>query len=61
MATAKEHMIHILQEQPDDSSYDDLLREIIFARMVERGLQDSDNGRVIDSEEVARQIASWAK
>lgn len=61
MATAKERMIHILKEQPDDSSYDDLLREIVFARMIERGLQDSENGSVIDSEDVAEQIRTLAK
>lgn len=60
-STAKERMIRILQEQPDHSSYDDLLRELAFARMIERGIADSDSGRVIDSEEVAQQIETWAK
>jgi hypothetical protein len=27
----------LIQEQPDDSSYDELLRELAFARMVDEG------------------------
>lgn len=32
-------------QQPDDSSYDERLRELAFARMVDRGLRDSGVGR----------------
>lgn len=46
-------------EQPEDSSYDELLRELAFARMIERGLADSDAGRTLSSEEVEERIASW--
>jgi hypothetical protein len=35
--TVKERMLEIIQEQPEDSSYDEILRELAFARMVERG------------------------
>ena len=59
--SAKEQMIHLLQEQPDDSSYDELLRELAFARMVDRGLADSDAGRTIDQAEVKRTIDTWRK
>lgn len=37
--TAKEQMMEILREQPDDSSFDEILRELAFACMVERGLR----------------------
>ena len=57
--TAKERMLEVLEEQPEDSSYDELLRELAFARMIERGLADSDAGRTISSEEVEERIASW--
>jgi len=61
MATAKEKMTEIIQQQPDDSSYDEILRELAFARMVERGLQDSRNGRTISNEEMGRRVQSWQK
>lgn len=59
--TPKEHMIRTIQGLPDDSSYDEILRELAFARMIDRGLEDSEAGRTISHEEMGRRIASWAK
>jgi hypothetical protein len=59
MPSAKEQIAKILQDQPDDSSYDEILRELAFARMVERGLADSDAGRTISHEEMGRRIKTW--
>ena len=61
MPTAKEKMTEIIQNQPDDSSYDEILKELAFARMVERGLEDSKAGRTISNEEMGRRIRSWQK
>ena len=61
MITAKEKMKEIIQNQPDDSSYDEILKELAFARMVERGLEDSRAGRTISNEEMGRKIRSWQK
>lgn len=59
MSPAKEQLIRVIQEQPDDSSADELLRELAFAAMVERGLADSDAGRTVSNEEIGGRIASW--
>lgn len=59
MATAKEQMSRIIQAQPEDSSYEEILRELAFARMVERGLKDSDAGKTINNEEMHKRIRSW--
>ena len=56
MANAKEKMTEIIQQQPDDSSYDEILRELAFARMVERGLENSREGRTLSNEEMARRV-----
>ncbi len=61
MPSAKEQMVRIVQEQPDDSSYDEILRELAFARMVERGLADSQTGRTVRNEEMSRRIKTWRK
>lgn len=61
MALAKEHVTRILQDLPDDISYDGILRELALARMIEKGLADSDAGRTISNEEMGRRIRSWAK
>ena len=57
----KHRMIEIIQSQPDDSSYDEILRELAFARMIELGLADSDAGRTISDEELRRRMKSWQK
>jgi hypothetical protein len=61
MATAKEHIVEIIKRQPDDSSYDDIVRELAFDLMVQRGLKDSDKRRTISNDEMERRIKSWQK
>jgi predicted transcriptional regulator len=59
--TPKQRMISVLQEQPEDSTYEELLKELAFVKMVERGLKDVDTGRVMSNEDVKRRIESWGK
>jgi hypothetical protein len=59
MATAKEHIAEILKRQPDDRTYDDIVRELAFDLMVQRGLKDSDEQRTLANEEMERRIKSW--
>jgi predicted transcriptional regulator len=61
MASVKEQMKEIIDQQPDDSSFDEILRELAFARMVERGLADSDARRTFSHEEMGRRIKSWRR
>jgi hypothetical protein len=61
MLSAKDEIAKIIQEQPDDSSYDEILRELAFARMVERGLSDSRHNRTISNDEMARRIKAWQR
>ena len=61
MATAKEQITQLVQQQPDDSSYDEIIRELAFYRMIERGLKDSDEGRTIPNEEMEARINTWLK
>jgi hypothetical protein len=37
MPTAKEQVNEVVQRQPDDSSYDEIVRELAFDLMVQRG------------------------
>jgi predicted transcriptional regulator len=61
MSSIKEMMREIIARQPDDSSYDEILRELVFDRMVQRGLADSDAGRTVSDEEMKRKIDSWPR
>jgi predicted transcriptional regulator len=59
MKTAKQRMLEIIQDQPEDSTYDELLKELAFGRMIERGLADSDAGRTISNVQMKAKIESW--
>ncbi len=61
MSKAKEELTKLIKEQPEDSSREEIVRELAFHLMVERGLADSDAGRVISNDEMARRIRSWQK
>lgn len=59
MITAKERMTDIINSLPDDSSYEELLRELAFNRMIERGLEDSRKGRILSNEEMQQRISKF--
>ena len=57
--SVKEQMVEIIENQPEDSSFDEILRELAFARMIDRGLEDVEQGRTVSHEEVRREVESW--
>ena len=59
MATAKEKIVQLLEQQPDDSSYEEIVRELAFVVMVQRGLADSDDGHTISNEDMRHRIRQW--
>jgi predicted transcriptional regulator len=61
MSSAKETMTEIIAQQPEDSTYEEILRELAFAQTVQRGLADSEAGRTLSDEEVKRKIDSWQR
>ena len=61
MSTAKEHMLKSSTVSLMISSYDEIVRELAFDLMVQRGLRDSDERRTIANEEMSRRIKTWQK
>ncbi len=61
MSAAKERMAEVIQSQPEDSSYDEILKELVFEQMISRGLDDSRNGKTISNEELTQRISAWQK
>lgn len=61
MSTVKEEFTRLIQDQPDDSSPEQIARKLAFHVMVERGLADSDAKRTISNEAVEHNIRSWRK
>jgi hypothetical protein len=61
LATAKDHIAEIIKRQPDDISYDEIMRELAFDLMVQRGLRDSEDHRTISNDEMEHRIKTWQK
>lgn len=59
MPTVKEQMFEVINNQPLDASYDEILRELAFERMVNRGLDDSRQNKTLSNEEIEQRIQSW--
>lgn len=59
MSIVKERLTEVIQNQPEDASYDEIMRELAFERMIERGLEDVRQGRVISNEEMEHRIRTW--
>ena len=61
MSTVKEELTRLIQGQPEDSSREEIVRELAFHVMVERGLADSDAKRTISNEQMGQRIRTWQK
>jgi hypothetical protein len=59
MSTAKEELTRLIETQPDGSSSEDIVRELAFHVMVQRGLADSEAKRVISNDEMGRRIRNF--
>jgi len=59
MQTVKEKIAEVVLAQPDDATYEEIMRELAFERMIERGLNDVRSGWVIPNEEMSHRIRTW--
>ena len=50
----KEAAYRLVEQLPDDATWDDLMRKAYEQQAIESGLADSEAGRVTDVEEVRR-------
>ena len=57
--TNKEIVQDLLRRIPDDTSLQDIARELEFIAAVRQGLSDLDNGNSVPIEEVERELSSW--
>lgn len=59
MQTVKEKITEVVMAQPEDASYEEIMRELAFERMIERGMSDVRAGRVISDEDMSHRIRTW--
>jgi predicted transcriptional regulator len=59
--TVKEKVKALVDALPDDASLEDILKELVYEQMVNKGLSDARAGRVISNEEMKKRIQKWRK
>jgi len=61
MSAVKERMANVIQSQPEDATYEEILRELAFEQMIASGLKDSREGKTISNDEMKRRLSAWQK
>lgn len=61
MSIAKDQIKQVLDSQPDDSSFNEILKELAFKRMIDKGLIDVKAENTISNQEMKHRIKSWQK
>ena len=59
MSTAKEEVQKLLEQLPDDSSFEDIQYHIYVREKIQRGLNEIKQGHVLNQEEVERRMSKW--
>ena len=57
--TAKEKIQQLVETQPDDASYEEILRALTLERMIERGLHDARSDKLTTNEDMGKRIRQW--
>jgi hypothetical protein len=55
-ATVREEARRLVEQLPDDATWEDLLYQIYVRQSVEAGLEDARAGRLVSVEEVRRRL-----
>lgn len=53
----KHTAIRLIEESPDDVSYEDIMYELYFRHRVDRGLEELDQSQTVSHEELKRSLA----
>jgi len=56
MSNVKEKMKEVIDSMPEDASYADIMRELAFNQMIERGMRDFKENNVISHEEIKERM-----
>jgi len=59
--TVKEEAIRLIKKMPDDCTVEDILYELYLKQKVDKGLQDIQEGRVVEHEEVRQRMSKWSR
>jgi hypothetical protein len=61
MGNAKREALDLIQQLPEDSSFEDIQYHLYVREKVESGLRDLKNRRILSQKEVERRMKKWLK
>ena len=59
MSTAKEEVRKMLDQIPDDASFEDIQYHVYVCQKIEHGLKDIEEDHLLSQEEVERRMSKW--
>jgi predicted transcriptional regulator len=59
MSTAKEEVRKMLDQLPDDASFEDIQYHIYVREKIERGLRNIQEGRMLSQEDIEERMSKW--
>ena len=61
MQSVKQNAIKAIEQLPDESTFEDIMEQLLFMQKVEEGLKDIRQGRVISHEDVKKRLSKMVK
>ncbi|WP_419765107.1 MAG: hypothetical protein ACNI28_01550 [Arcobacter sp.] len=59
MTAPKQEAKKIIDSLPEDTSYDEILKELAFDMMIQKGLKDSQENKTISNQKMENRIKQW--
>jgi hypothetical protein len=59
MISVKEQAKLVIDDMPEDVSIDEIIQELAFRIMIDKGLEDSDHNRIISDDQLEQEIEQW--
>jgi len=59
MTAPKQEARKIIDSLPEDTTYDEILKELAFDRMIQKGLKGSSENKIISNKEMQNRINKW--
>ncbi len=57
----KTQLISSLEKLPENLTIDQLIDHILFIEKIQKGITDSENGRINTTEEAKQKLSKWLK
>ena len=59
MHTAKEEVIQLLKDLPDNSTLEEIQYHLYVRQKIQRGIKDVEEGRTYTQEEMEKRMGKW--